>query len=267
MPDVPGSGGGECRRAWYPCGMAPPPFLLLASRDIDEVADDEHGSIARHLGVAPDDVARVRMERGPFTPVDLTGVRGVLLGGSAFTTITPPDLQSALQRRVEAELATVFEQLAEADVPFLGLCYGVGTLGRFAGGTVDGAFAENTAAATLTVTAAGRADPLLAGVPDEFLAFVGHKEALSALPQDARLLVTGTACPFQMWRLGRHRWVTQFHPEMDNASLLTRMRAYRTHGYFAPETFDALAAQVAGADVAAAHLVLRNFARYALSRP
>lgn len=243
-----------------------PPFLLLASREVDEVADDEHRSIARHLGVDLADVARVRMERGPFTPLDLSGARGVILGGSPYTSTTPLTAQTPAQVRVEEELRAVFTQVREAGIPFLGLCYGVGTLGRAAGGTVDDAFAEPTAAVRLTVTAAGRADPLLAGVPTEFTAFVGHKEALSALPPGARLLVTGRECPFQMWRLGAHQWVTQFHPEMDNASLATRMRAYRNYGYFPAEAFDALLDEVMRADVCAAHLVLRNFAGHALGR-
>lgn len=61
---------------------------------------------------------------------------------------------------------------------------------------------------------------------------MGHKEAVSQLPAGAVLLASSAACPVQAFRLGRHVYATQFHPELDSAGLATRVEVYRDFGYF-----------------------------------
>jgi GMP synthase (glutamine-hydrolysing) len=150
------------------------------------------------------------------------------------------------------------------DVPFLGACYGIGTLGRYLGGVLDRTFAEPVGAVPVSLTADGLADPLLAGLPETFLAFVGHKEALRALPPGAVLLAGSAACPVQMFRVGEHQYATQFHPELDVPGIVERMWTYRHSGYFHPDELDLLIEQVSIADVTWPARILANFtARYA----
>ena len=47
----------------------------------------------------------------------------------------------------------------------------------------------------------GVADPILAGMPRMFNAFVGHKEAIRELPPSAVLLASSPTCPVQMFRV------------------------------------------------------------------
>ncbi|WP_043501091.1 glutamine amidotransferase [Georgenia sp. SUBG003] len=235
------------------------PFALLASRADDVAADDEYESYLRHGRLRPDELVRVRMEAGTFTPLDLDRFAGVILGGSPFTTSVPEGLKSATQRRVEAELAHVLDEVLGRDLPFLGVCYGVGTLVPRAGGTVDGTYAESTAAVRVTVTEAGRADPLLHDLPETFEAYVGHKEACTALPPGAVVLATSEACPVQMIRLGSNQYVTQFHPEMDREAAIMRIKVYRDSGYFPAHEADSVIERIAPADVSASHAVVRAF--------
>ena len=99
------------------------------------------------------------------------------------------------------------------------------------------------------MTEAGCADPLLAGLPRTFSAFVGHKEALRALPLGAVLLAGSPACPVQMFRIGQHQYATQFHPELDVPGIVLRIHAYRHAGYFHPDEMDHLIEIVSAAEV------------------
>lgn len=240
------------------------PFLLLATRAEDEAADDEYAAMLRATGLDEPQLHRIRLEAEPLAPLDLDRYAGVILGGGPFDSSDPEDTKSATQRRVEAELRGLLDQLVVRDLPFLGACYGVGTLGVHQGGTVDGTYGEPVGAVPITLTAEGVADPLLAGMPTRFDAFVGHKEACRDLPPSAVLLASSPTCPVQMFRVRSNLYATQFHPELDVRGILTRVRIYQHAGYFPPETLQEIIAGVSGAVVTQPPRILANFvARYA----
>src|SRR3712207_6176043 len=216
------------------------PFLLLASRAEDAAADDEYAALLRWTGLSAAQLRRVRVEAAPLPELRLDDFSGVLVGGGPFNSSDPPESKSAVQRRVEAELALLLDEVVDRDVPFLGACYGVGTLGVHQGGVVDRTYAEPVSCVSVQLTAEGRADPVLAGVPPVFDAFVGHKEACRVLPPTAVLLATSPACPVQMFRVGRNVYATQFHPELDVPGVLTRVRVYQDAGYFPPAELEEL---------------------------
>lgn len=234
------------------------PFLLLATRDHDQAAQAEYQSVLRHTGLSADQLRHVRVDSEPLPALDLADYSGVILGGSSFN-ISDED-KSALQRRVEQDLASLIDQIVDLDFPFLGLCYGVGTITTHLGGTVSREFGEPVGAIEVTLTRDGLADPILAGVGEKFWAFVGHKEACADLPASVTMLGLGVACPVQMYRVGSNVYVTQFHPELDAEDLSARMRIYQHAGYFRPEELDELMAmaQASGVD-GRQHRVLSNF--------
>lgn len=70
-----------------------------------------------------------------------------------------------------------------ADHPFMGCCYGLGILAHHLGGTVSKArYSEPVGPSDCSLTPAAASDPLMAGLPTAWPAFVGHKEAVQALP-------------------------------------------------------------------------------------
>lgn len=237
------------------------PFLLLASRAEDDAADEEYEAFLRFGNLEPDQLHRVRLEAGPLPRIDLTDYSGIIVSGSPFNASDPDSSKSDLQLRVESELGTLLDDVVEQDFPFLGACYGVGTLGRHQGGTVDRQFGEAIGAVEINLTGEGRQDPLLEDVPDSFTAFVGHREAVSVLPPNAVNLAGSSSCPVQMFRIKENLYATQFHPELDVPGLLTRITVYRHAGYFPPEEADAVKASVRGTDVSVPPLILRNFVR------
>jgi GMP synthase (glutamine-hydrolysing) len=239
------------------------PFLMLATRAEDEAADDEYAAMLRAGGLDEPQLHRVRLEAAPLPPIDLDDYAGVVLGGGPFDSSDPEDTKSHTQRRVEAELRGLLDELVARDFPFLGACYGVGTLGVHQGATVDRTYGEPIGAVPITLTAAGRADPVLCELPTTFDAFVGHKEACRDVPPGAVLLASSPACRVQMFRVRTNLYATQFHPELDLAGIVKRIHVYRHYGYYDPDTIDELIDRVSGAVVTEPPRVLAGFvARY-----
>jgi len=211
------------------------PFLFLGIRAQDAAADDEYAAVLRCAGLDERDVRRVRMERDELGPVELDDWSGIVIGGGPWNVSDPDRVKDDAQRRGEARLGSLARQVVEADFPLLGACYGIGTLGTLAGGVVDRRWSEPIGAVTITLTPDGATDPLLGVLPTSFDAFLGHKEAVSTLPRGGVLLASSPTCPVQAFRLGKHVYATQFHPELDVDGLVTRIETYRHFGYFEPD--------------------------------
>lgn len=236
------------------------PFLLLSTRGEDRAADEEYAAVLREAGLPPERLTRIRLESEPLPALDLDAYDGIVLGGGPYNASDPAHVKTATQVRVERELRDLLDQVVARDFPFLGACYGIGTLGVHQGGVVDRTYAEPVGSVTIRLTEAGRLDPLLAGVPDRFEAYVGHKEACTVLPPTATLLAESPACPVQMFRVKQNVYATQFHPELDRPGIITRVRVYQHAGYFPPEEMDALIARLERTRVSVPPRILANFA-------
>ncbi len=264
------------------------PFLLLAIRAEDAAADNEYDSFLSLSGLGEGELRRLRLEQHALGRVDLGDWSGIMLGGGPFNYSDPEELKTPVQRRVEADLAGLLDQVVSTDFPFLGACYGIGALGRYQGAVVDRRFAEPVGAVEITLTPAGRRDPLLGELPAAFQAFTGHKEAVSHLPGPAAaggkaspaaaggkaspaaaggkasravLLASSAGCPVQAFRVGGNVYATQFHPELDVAGLCTRIEVYKHAGYFEPDQADGIMARAARSNVTWPSAILRGFVR------
>jgi GMP synthase (glutamine-hydrolysing) len=239
------------------------PFLLLAIRAEDAAADNEYDSFLTLGGLEEDDLRRVRLEQRPLGDVELGDWSGILLGGGPFNYSDPEDLKTPVQRRVEADLRGLLDQVVGADFPFLGACYGIGALGHHQGAVLGRRFSEPVGPVEITLTPQGRRDPLLGALPAAFDAFTGHKEAISRLPGHAVLLASSAGCPVQAFRVGANVYATQFHPELDVAGLCTRIDVYKHAGYFEPDQADEIKAQAVRSNITWPPAILRGFvARY-----
>ncbi len=235
------------------------PFLLLAIRAEDAAADNEYDSFLALAGLEEGGLRRVRLEQRPLGGLDLGDWSGILLGGGPFNYTDPEELKTPVQRRVEADLHGLLDQVVSADFPFLGACFGIGALGLHQGAVLDRRFAEPVGTVEVSLTPAGRRDPLLGPLPAAFDAFTGHKEAISQLPDHAVLLASSADCPVQAFRVGGNVYATQFHPELDVAGLCTRVEVYKHAGYFDPDQADEIKAQATRSRVSWPPTILRGF--------
>lgn len=235
------------------------PFLLLATRFEDEAADDEYAGFLAAGGLAPDQLHRVRLEAAPMPPITLSDYSGLIVGGSPFNASDPADAKTAVQRRVERELATLLADVVAQDYPFLGACYGIGLLSSFLDGVVDDTWSEPAGPIVVSLTPDGETDQLFGRLAPSFEAFVGHKEACTVLPSGAVLLATGSSCPVQGFRVGQNVYATQFHPELTQAGILTRLRVYHDNGYFEPDAYDDVIAAIHASAVTEPATIMKAF--------
>ena len=149
--------------------------------------------------------------------------------------------------------------MVNRDFPFLGACSGNGLLGLYLGTPISTKYREAVGCVTLDITEEGKRDPLLEDFPEQIDVLLGHKEAVDSTPQSAVLLMTGSDCPVQMFRVGNNVYATQFHPEADAAEFILRIDIYKDYGYFEPNEADELKKRVGSKSTPYANKILRRF--------
>lgn len=240
------------------------PILIMQLRPEDDTSESEYEAILKYGGLAAGDTERLRIEQSGIPELDLDAYAAIIVGGSPFDISTPEHEKSEIQRQIEQDFRNLFDAVVPRDFPFLGACCGCGLLGSYLDTPISGRYAEPVGGAVVALTDAGRQDPLLEGFPERIEVLLGHKEACDRVPDGATLLLTGDACPVQMFRVGENVYATQFHPEGDAEGFIVRIHAYKHHGYFPPETADALIVAVSREDTPYPREILRRFvARYA----
>ncbi|MDR9439898.1 MAG: glutamine amidotransferase [Halomonas sp.] len=112
------------------------------------------------------------------------------------------------------------------DIAMLGVCYGHQLMAAAFGGTSDFHPAgRESGTHEVSLTEAGRRDPLLGGLPARFRAHLSHAQTVLAAPHGACVLATNAHDPHQALRHGPRQWSVQFHPEFTPAV----MRTYLAH--------------------------------------
>jgi len=215
------------------------PFLILQLRPNDEASSGEFEAFLRHGGMSREEVVRVRMDQGNLPSINLDDYSAVIVGGGPSNVSDPDEKKSPEQKTFEPWLAALLDEIVRRDFPFFGACYGLGALSAHLDGTVSKEqYGETVGPVTITLSEEGKSDPLFDGLPETFLAFVGHKESCQSVPENAVLLASSPTCPVQMIRVGKNVYASQFHPELDVEGIVTRVNVYRHAGYFPPEDAD-----------------------------
>ncbi|WP_405495285.1 glutamine amidotransferase [Nocardia sp. NBC_00511] len=211
------------------------PCLLLQLRPEPAASDQEYDAILRAGGLRPDEVVRIEMNHG-LPDLVLDEYWGVIIGGGPSNLSNPEADKYDYQRVFEPELKKLLIEIVRRDFPYLGACYGLSVLADALGGRVGPQhYSENAGPQTIELTEQAAEDPLLQGLPENFRAFGGHKEACQDVPPGAVWLARTSGCPVQMIRVGQRVYGTQFHPELDSAGFALRVAIYRNEGYFEPD--------------------------------
>ena len=239
-------------------------FLLLQTRPEADAAQAEYESFCQLGGMDTNDVERLDITtQHPLPHVDLHNYNAILMGGGPACFSYDDAHKSDMQRRMEPWLFELFDRIVAEDKPFFGVCLGTGLFAVRLGGAVSFDITEPAGAASVVITDEGQHDPLLAGVPDNFLAIVGHKEGIVIEPPRASILARSAVCP-QLLRCKSNIYAAQFHPELDVNAFNARLTIYQHHGYCDPSEVAGIIAKARTQDLSHAPKILKNFIkRYA----
>ena len=236
------------------------PILILQLRPEDVTSNSEYACFLKYGSLRAEDTNRIRIEKhGIPDDLDLDDYSAIIVGGSPFDISTPEDMKSNIQKKIEAAFNRLLQQVLARDMPFLGACSGNGLLGNYLGTRISTKYGEAVGCVTLDITDEGKQDKLLMGFPAQIDVLLGHKEAVDTTPEGATLLMTGSECPVQMFRIGENVYATQFHPEGDTEEFILRIDTYRNHGYFELHEADELKKNVSLKSTPYAQEILRRF--------
>lgn len=242
-------------------------FVLLCPRDGEEVLAAEYADFMRFTGLQPHELQQRPLQH-PDAPLgDFSGVEGVFIGGSPFTISTPEvygEWQDVVSRRLTE---FVVERGIYGELPIFLACYGSSMLAHYLDGKVTADHAEEPGLSEVILTEAGLSDPLTADLPGVFYGMTGHKDSVEVLPRGATLLADGPSCPAQLFRLGEHVWASQFHPEMDDMAMRTRLSFYENAGYCDPDELAETYARLRSNNTQIANSLLRRFVDFCRQRP
>lgn len=202
--------------------MPAPRFLLLQVRDANDVMrENEWNAFARTLDV---EIERIRCHDLLTLSVnhdDLNESDCVLIGGSgAYSACSS---EAWLHRALDS-LRLVYE----SRIPTFATCWGFQAFARALGGEVINDVDRcEVGTHSMTLTDAGRADPVFRDLPEPFDVQMGHEDRVSKLPSGAVLLASSSRVENQAYCFtDRPIYCTQFHPELNRDDLLKRVRKY-----------------------------------------
>lgn len=132
----------------------------------------------------------------------------IILGGAMGVNDAPAPPALAM-------VQSLLRQIDQRQLPCLAICLGAQLLAATFGGAVHSQRNQEKGCQQVSLTTAGLADPLFAGLPATFTVFHWHNDSFD-LPATAAHLAFSSRCPGQALRHGRI-WGVQFHPEIDAA--------------------------------------------------
>lgn len=197
-------------------------YLLFQIRNPDDpIIEQEIGCFSRALHCDPAQIEPHDLLEGAPRARQFAAADMVLIGGSGHYSAAGKG--DWLERALDA-----LRMLRDRVKPTFASCWGFQAMARALGGEVvyDPDRAE-LGTLEMRLTDAGAADPLFGRLNRVFRVQAGHQDRVATLPPGATLLASTELVENQAYRLDDMPiYATQFHPELDLATLLGRVKAY-----------------------------------------
>jgi GMP synthase (glutamine-hydrolysing) len=210
-------------------------YLLLQTRNAgDPMAAQEVRCFARALECEISAIGVFDLIGSAPSLDTLQHVDMLLLGGSGHYSVATYATDSNGVERLRPHspwIDRVLDTLREIHriaKPTFASCWGFQAMARAMGGEcVNDVPNAEVGTIEVQLTDVGRSDPVFSILPRQFAVQAGHEDHVVQLPSDAHLLASSTRVKEQAFCfIGRPIYCTQFHPELDRASMLERVIAY-----------------------------------------
>lgn len=196
-------------------------FLLLQVRKPDDpMLAHEVRSFSAALPCDPRQIVTADLITGAPDDHLLADADVILIGGSGDFSVTHE--AAWLDRTYE-----LIRELRRRRLPTFGSCWGFQAIAKALGGTVvhDLARAE-LGTPEVTLTDAGREDPIFGPLGNRFTVPVGHEDTVVQLPECCSLLAESPLAYHVLCVNDAPIYATQFHPELDRDGFFERVRQY-----------------------------------------
>ena len=139
---------------------------MVTTRPEHEAAQDEYESFLAQSELPRGDLQHIALEEvdflASFTAAD---VSGVLIGASPYNADTPAADKTRSQQYVEEQIRELLAMILKEGIPLLATGVALQVLAAYLGTGTHEEFGEGLGAVDLFLTAEGREDPVLAGLP------------------------------------------------------------------------------------------------------
>ncbi|MGE3537411.1 MAG: type 1 glutamine amidotransferase [Candidatus Tectimicrobiota bacterium] len=187
---------------------------------LQHVAVEGPGSLAEYLGERGWEIETMALYDGAVFPEELQRYDAVIVMGGPMGVY-----DDAAYPFLRAE--HVFLQRAiRQGVPLLGICLGSQLLAQALGARVYRNAHKEIGWYPVTLTAAGRADPLFTGVTSPCVVFQWHGDAFD-VPPGAVGLAASPLCAQQAFRYGERVYGLLFHLELTPAVIQTWLETFQ----------------------------------------
>ncbi len=199
-------------------------IILVQARSTPDIEEQEQECFLERCRLEPNQIHIRSVLRDALDERLLDDFDGVMIGGAG-------EYSAAGDYEWMAGVLHFIRVCYQRGTPTFGSCWGHQLIARALGGRVihDSDLAE-MGCHHVTLTDAGKEDPLFGRFPPRFLVNMGHHDRVVELPPDAIELAVSDTQPHQAFRLaGKPMYCTQFHSELDARRERERLYRYREH--------------------------------------
>ncbi len=199
------------------------PILLLQVRERVDVEQQEWACFVEQCGVAEEQLDTINLVREPSPDMKrIADAQAVLIGGAGVYSATK-------DYPFTNALTEIIQQRDTDATPLFGACYGHQFIARVLGGRVETDVSRaEVGTHEVTLSDSGTSDPLLAGLPTQFPANMGHNDHVTRLPDSAIELAHSPRSRNQILRIAdKPIYGVQFHSELTHERLIERLVIYQ----------------------------------------
>jgi len=198
--------------------------LLLSIRDDETTREEEHCSFALYSGLAQEQIDVLNVFATPdFAPEVVLGYDALFIGGASEASVLEPETYTFV-----AASQQLIKFCIARSIPVFASCFGFQLAVLALNGEITRDKSDfEMGTLPIYLTRASKSDPLFHDTPDGFLAVSVHQEKALALPQGCDLIARTSECVHVFRVRDKPFWAFQFHPEVDKATLVSRLTIFK----------------------------------------